>query len=345
MRVDELREVLRNYEKESLVEISVELYKRIPKKTKEEYEIDETVKNFDAKKSIAKRAPAPVQFNVLCDEVWDFVAKANMQYYFSKHPSRTKWRFMVKEYIKALMAVKGEDSEVAAIMLVRVYRALSYGCAHWIFNTENPFRSVGYKQAELLRVVIAKYFSNDMDNAKIRDMAALVLESFVDTDTIHLQLLLVLVECLKTPESKETAIAECKNYLATALGMGFAADRLFLSRVDDFRRDDITEKACGLCFHLRMALHEHKEAVSAYWKDVKAPNARRKELALYCLLDWLEMYDEADLWMREYEAAIKKGLKPREEYAECYQSLKDGNSFEAMQDSPFEEHDMFPWEG
>jgi len=330
MRVDELRQLLKGYEKETIIEIAVELYKRVSKQAKEEYGIDETLSNFTEKKSLKKKPAEPIPFDELCDDVWTFVINADNQYYFSKRKDRAKWRFKVKEYINALIDAKGENSDIAAVLLIKIYRTLSYGCGHWIFNTDNPFRSVGYSQGELLGIIINKLFYGGVNNDNIRDAIALTLECFLDDTTLRIGLIMVLIGCLKSPESKEIAIQQCGDYLKTELGARFAADGLFKARVDEYRRESITESAVELCFHLRAALYEYGKAISVYWKDTKATKPYTKEVALYRLLSWLEMYEEVELWIREYEAAVRRGIKPRDNLETAYKFLKESGSFEEM---------------
>ena len=46
MKVNELREILKNYNETDKEKIIVEFYKRIPKNIKEDYNIDEYIKNI-----------------------------------------------------------------------------------------------------------------------------------------------------------------------------------------------------------------------------------------------------------------------------------------------------------
>jgi len=213
---------------------------------------------------------------------------------------------------------------------MKIYRALTYGCGYWIFNTDNTFRSVGYKQTELLRVVIEKCFYSGIDKDKIRQTIALVLEGYVDRETLPTGLMLTLVDCLKSPETKEIAILECDEYLKSGIGKIFSKDKLFRINLSEYRRNDIIENIHELCFHLRAALFEYDKAVSEYKKNIKVSKEKNKEIGLYCMLRWLEMYDQVDLWIREYEAAVARRISPRKELEEKYEILKECKSFEVM---------------
>ncbi len=77
-----------------------------------------------------------------------------------------------------------------------------------------------------------------------------------------------------------------------------------------------------LVFRLQMALADHEAAVD-YFKDhyVEAglDAAYREEIKLYILLEKLLQYKQKDLWLREYEACLQRGIKPRRELVKAYE--------------------------
>lgn len=54
MKVKELRDTIKEYNIDDLNKIVVELYKRIPKQVKEDYEIDDFIINVKEEKKIVK---------------------------------------------------------------------------------------------------------------------------------------------------------------------------------------------------------------------------------------------------------------------------------------------------
>ena len=44
----------------------------------------------------------------------------------------------------------------AAELLEKLYRMLCYSCCYYLFNTEDPFRSVGIEQTEIYDMVASK---------------------------------------------------------------------------------------------------------------------------------------------------------------------------------------------
>ncbi|MEZ0118499.1 UNVERIFIED_ORG: hypothetical protein ABRZ91_002456 [Heyndrickxia coagulans] len=44
-------------------------------------------------------------------------------------------------------------------LLEKLYEMLCYGCGYYIFNTDNPFRSIGMEQVELFDILLKRKFS------------------------------------------------------------------------------------------------------------------------------------------------------------------------------------------
>ncbi len=91
----------------------------------------------------------------------------------------------------------------------KLYEMLCYACGYYIFNTDDPFRSVGIEQTALLDMVITRKLGSSISKESVKSAIALVINSRVDRETLHSSLICVLVENLKTPDSKEIAIEQC----------------------------------------------------------------------------------------------------------------------------------------
>lgn len=89
---------------------------------------------------------------------------------------------------------------------------------------------------------------------------------------------------------------------------------------EESRNNDLVE----MVLILQMALAEHEEAIS-YFKAHYV--TFQKEISLYVLLRWLFQYGLKDLWLREYEAALQQGVKPRKALLNAYQYIKETGGF------------------
>lgn len=119
MTIPELREILKQCKEDEIKFLAVELYKAIPKKLKEEKEIDQMIKDFVAGERNKKS---------------NYFAPNR----FIPKKERPKWRFKVKAYIKDLSRIpnEGEDGKFAAQLLEKLYKMLCYGCRYYIFNED-----------------------------------------------------------------------------------------------------------------------------------------------------------------------------------------------------------------
>jgi len=326
MKVDELRTALSGYDAPVLKEIVVTLYKMIPKSRKESDGLDELLLNFSKEKAKPAKKEPPVNFASLELDVETFIEYASEDLYFAPNrivskDKRSKWRFEVKRFIKGLIAVHGEDSESAALLLSDLYDMMCYACNYWILSSDNPFSAVGYEQSEFLMIVLSKIFYSGFSQESIKKAVFLTLDSNVDRQTWHLELLRVLVSALKTPDTKEMALVQCVAY-AYGYSEYQAAKKVFKYSVnkDDYRASSHKNHAAELYLLLKFSLHEYDDGIAYYWKNYKE---RDKEITLYCLLTYFLCDTEFDsLWLREYERAVARGIKPRDKLREEYRKRK-----------------------
>ncbi len=111
MKVDQVRTLLENYSEKDLRAIVLSLYKAMPKRAREDHQIDILLQDPDAwnrARKPAKQAGSLPDPEDLRYEIEQFISDARNQYYFAPnsviHKSqRPKWRFIVKSYYKDLV--------------------------------------------------------------------------------------------------------------------------------------------------------------------------------------------------------------------------------------------------
>jgi hypothetical protein len=150
-------------------------------------------------------------------EIERFVDYAYNQYYFAPNSyvhkkERSKWRFKVKAYIKSLQGVPvyGENGIGATDLLEKLYNMLCYACGYYIFNTENPFKSVGIEQTVLLDIILKRKFGSGISKESVKSAAALVINSRVDRETVHSDLINLLVENLNLQILKKLPLSSVR---------------------------------------------------------------------------------------------------------------------------------------
>lgn len=328
MKITELREIVKEYNVEDLRLLIAELYKAMPKSLREEKEIDDLIREARVRLHMPKVAKAPkksADINELKPVIEEFLQNAYEQNYFTPNrvipkQERPKWRFHVKTYIKELQSVpiEGEDGKAAAELLEKLYLMLCYACCYYIFNTEDPFRSVGIDQSELLEIVLKAKFAYGIDHEVVKSAIILVTNPGLDRETLHSSLIDVLVFCLKTTDSKEIAIEEAKKRKAeldyeAAQQAGKKKNRNFSN--DDYWRKEEINILVEIVFCLYIKLGDYDTAIEYFKKNIQEST---KEIELYVLLEKLFVNDLTEYFIREYEAGVKKGIKPRENLHKVY---------------------------
>jgi hypothetical protein len=156
MKISELRALFGRISSEDLKAILVEVYRALPKKTREDLAIDELLKSPGAARAAAKQAKAlahSVDMDDLEAELEEFLSDAYAQNYFAPNryvpkSERPKWRFKVKRFFKEINAavVQPGSIERASDLLEKLYQMLCYACDFILFSAYDPFQSVGIAQ-------------------------------------------------------------------------------------------------------------------------------------------------------------------------------------------------------
>lgn len=329
MLVSELRETLKKYKEEELRTIVVEMYKSMPKKLREDRDVDTLVQDIRAYKNRGGAGGAQkgetdidslkAQIDLFIDYAYNQCYCAPNSYVHKKE--RPKWRFKVRAFIKDLRAfpADSEGGKIATDLLQKLYEMLSYGCAYFIFNTDNPFRSVGIEQTKLLDVVISRKLGSGINKGQLKSAIELVLNSYVDRETLHSFLILIFTDNLKTPDAREAALEQCE---LIKMELKRSKPDLKKGRHHDYKHEEKLNNLTEIVFRINIALYEYEQAIRYFHKYYTEWNP---EVSLFVLLDLLRVYELKKYWLREYEEAVKRGIKPRESLQRvCVHIQKNG---------------------
>jgi hypothetical protein len=192
----------------------------------------------------------------------------------------------------------------AGLLLCDIFDILALGSVCLTFVSENTFSAVGYEESTLLEIVLKKLFSTGYTESLVAKAVSMSISSYLDNDTHYTELLDALVSTLKTQESKEMALSciENKTYSINASSSNFL------------------NNAVDLYVTLKFSLQAYEEGISYFNANHKASSAEAK---LHLLLTE-HLYDEGleRYWIREYEQAVKQGVKPSKDLAQKYATLK-----------------------
>ena len=320
MLVKDLRKTLEKYDKKEMADIVVELYKRLPKKVKEDYDIDKFIEDINNK---TKKEEKKVSFDDLCREVRYFLDCAKAGYYSSPNKvvpkkERSNWRFKAKRYYKELTkTIPNTDIGVKSTkLLIELYELVSEGTYTLVFTNWDTFKALGISQTEYFDMLLKRILSTgySINNTKV---CVDLLNSERDPDVLAMFLIDIFIDNLRTEDSKLIAITlldekviEVNDKLKN-LGKRNNYNYEYKLRCDN---DIYTETVTRLYF----SSFEVDKGISYFKKYYKEYKEEVKEYHLLDILKELELYED---WITEYERASKK-IKLREELTKDYEKIK-----------------------
>jgi hypothetical protein len=335
MLLPELKELLIKYNEEDLRWIILQMYKSIPKRLREEKDIDELLQDASAYKKIGKiekDKKKQIDIHSLEQKINLFLDYAYKQYYYAPNnlvhkKERPKWRFIVKAYIQDIqqISIESEEGNIATDLLIKLYNMLCYACDYYIFNTENPFQSVGIEQTSLLETIIARRFGKGISENNVKSVIDLVICSRVDRETLHSSLICILIMHLKSTDSKEIAIKQGKQLKKELQEFKKESPKKrYISESSDYEHNKKINNIVEMIFRINIELCEFDEAIQYFNKNYIEKYTEDK---LYVLLRLIWEYELKDLWLREYDNALKNGVNPRRTLTDIYKYIQDNNSF------------------
>ena len=322
MKVQELRELLKAADREFLEKAFVESYKHFTKNQKEEADqiIKDILSGINPNKAKKK---AEIPFESLKQEITVFIENARAQNYLFPNRiipknQRSKWRFLVKNYLKELEKVSQENENYgeAVNLLIELYRLISDACSYDFFSTDDAFRSIGWKQEDFFRLVVKGVLGTGYTRENISNLIIYASTDGLSAESLHENQQIVLLSELKTTDAKYIALEEAKKLVEEN-----AEKHNELKKYDrqKYVLEDKISNFSDMVLMIHIVLAELEEGISYYFKVNKE---WQKEIILYralCLAEWL---NEDDSWLQIYEYGIRKKIKPREELVREYQERK-----------------------
>ncbi|MDR3543962.1 MAG: hypothetical protein P4L69_23845 [Desulfosporosinus sp.] len=325
MKIQQVRTIVAGHSDDTLRQLISEIYKRLPKKIIEEKQIDFLIENLPdslSEKNRVTKQKEILDVDEVCWETEEFIKNVREQNYFAPNQvihkkDRPKWRFVVKRLYKSLMELSQnpEDLPETSRLLTELYKVMCEACRVYLFNTQDPFASVGIDQVEFYMNVVAVVAQTGSPEQWIKESLLLALEPTV---TLDHSLRVVLMEMLKSAPLKEIAIELCEQMrkLKITTAMHRQDKKYYLKE----RNNALTE----LIFMLNMVLGEKETAIADFkinYQDIGS------EIGLYVLLRQLFYYREKELWLREYEFGLQQKVQPRKSLVETYKYIRETEDF------------------
>ena len=332
MKVGEIRDLAKYSKKKDLIEALVVAYKALPKAKKEI--VDETlpaVLKGEAAAPIKARKekePEKIDMEALDSEIQEFLSNVEEGYYYAPNrvipkAQRSKWRFVVRNYIKQLNAVSDEldDYGTATDDLVDLYKMLCRGCEYYEFNTDDTFASIQMPQPEVFRIVLDHLIAYGFDEDNVKEMAELSCLQGVSRDNLISTQMEMFYQALPGKEEQKTA----ENVLLSLIQETkekIGPDTLSFFDQDNFDRRQEVECYAQLYLWLALVVGEDIDrGITGYFEMTTEKN---KEIALYiAMMDLPDDLKTPENRIRIYDYAVNTlKVKPREALQTLYQDLQ-----------------------
>ena len=314
MKIDELREIIKKYNETEREKIIVELYKRIPKSIKEDYNIDDYIINLNTKVEKEKVNVTierlEKEVNYFLDCAWnDLYATPNR--IISKN-DRSKWRFKVKTFYKQLNSFlpTNEDGEKATDLLKNLFKILSFGTSYLKFPNWNTFGAIQISQPEFLKNIVERKLSNGVTRENLEYCIDLLN---VEYDPMEYQssMLFAFESCLKTSDARYMALELLKEQVVKWHEK--------YKEKDNYKNKEYNNYFVEYVVDIYFKLYEIKDGVNYFHKQYLE---RDKEIKEYILLNKMETFNLSKEWVLEYERHLGK-ISYRESLKEQYIKYKN----------------------
>lgn len=326
MKVQELRKLLSAADRALLEKAFVESYKQFSK-SKKELEIDPLIIDIlsgeimeNSKSKISGEKNEFADFDSFEYEVQTFLENAYAQNYYVPNRiipknQRSKWRFMVKKYIKYIENLRPDMPyyQRGTKLLWELYTMLCYACNYYLFSSDDPFRSIGWEQPDLFRLLAERVLGVPYSEKELSGLLITAASGGLSREALHEMQMNILVRALKTPNEKYAALEETQRLVAA---WDQKNDDKKTSSLDAYERKEGKNNLCGLVLLLSVSLNESKKGIEYYFKYSKELS---KEIVLYCALNLISWFNDDDrTWIDVYRYGLKQKIKPREELQQEY---------------------------
>lgn len=316
MLVKDLKNVLKDYNSLDKDKLIIELYKRIPKRVKEEYEIDNYIINInDVPKK--EKANKEISLEELVKEIHYFIDCAKKGLYQSPNriiskSERSKWRFKVISFYKDLnkFDAKTVDGNKATDLLIELYKLMSYSSNYLTFSNWETFRAIKVEQKDFYYNIINRKFAYSIDE----DVMKVLVNLFsVESDPYGYgvnALVSAFVDSLTTNDMKTMALEMLLDKHREFKGVN--------TKKLSYSEEEKINMYVTAIFDINILLGTIDKGIEFFHKNYIA---RDKEIREYVLLNRIAYFDLDEVWVAEYEKHLGK-IDYRDSLKEDYKKYK-----------------------
>ncbi|MCP4347843.1 MAG: hypothetical protein GY795_20260 [Desulfobacterales bacterium] len=333
MKIAEVRTLLEKYSEKQLRYIIAEMYKAIPKATKEANDIDSILNTPDKPtrlKTKQKKQPKISDTKALQNETEQFIEYAYNQYYFAPNKfvpkqQRSKWRFIAKRLYNELLdsGANKDQLPLASKLLEKLYEMLCYSCSYTLFSGYDSFQSVGIEQSTFFKSVLLLKSNHTSLSEFIKQAISLVVNNSLNRETLYTTLMENVLEFLSSPDAKELAVESCDELLQEIKALPKKSKKAWHDDSEYVRNEKINNLV-EMAFLSCGQLSQFERGIQYFQTNYieKSP-----EIKLFVLLHLLFSFQQTGFFVQEYENALKRGIKPREKLTEIYENIQEKGEF------------------
>lgn len=318
MKVQELRELIKNADRDYLEKAFVECYKQHSKQKKEE--VDLIIQDVLAGKETQKgKRSETVNFGALKVQINVFLENAYAQNYFAPNrvipkTERPKWRFLVKNFINDLQKITpdSEDFADAAKLLMDLYQLICAACDTYYFSTDDPFRSIGWQQCDFFQLVADRTLCTGNFEESVSRLLSCAASGGLSRESLHVEQELVLLSLIVDDDDKRIAVEEAKKLIEDRNGKLKQPGKNSYSA---YYMKEAVNNLCDMILLLQISLREVGKGIDYYFSTC---SERDKEIVLYRALELASWMEEDETWLYIYEYAVRRKIKPRDSLVEQY---------------------------
>lgn len=276
MKLQELRDQIRDYSAEDLRFLVAELYRSLPSSIRVQRGIDDLLRN--PKAAQPSELPPNAQPVELADAIQRFLENARAGHYQQPNAiiperERRNWRFQVNRWFRALSPLSTELKQrpLQKSLLEALYLLLCEGLEIYFFSENTPFRSCHIPQPDFWKQLLLLKWETEAPKAFVENSFALLQRCEVSPDTGIAPLLRHWLDSLSTPGLRELALEQARAY--------FQSKALEWSPEQDSFWSQTPPKAVRshnymvqAVFELHLDLFENEEATAAFLQHYLHPS-------------------------------------------------------------------------
>lgn len=329
MKIAELREYTKKSRPEDLQKALAQVYKALPKAKKEELDPD-LILILEGKETTPKKKNDNVlDFETVKQRIELLIEDAMAGYYIQPNrvipkAMRSRWRFSVKKYYKALLAIppESEHYEESNQLLADLYRLMCYGCMYYIFNTNDTFTSAQIEQNDYFAIMTDRILLKEISSETIHTLLDLAVLPGVSYDSVEIDHLYILFHHLHTDDAFRAVIIESKKIIAEKEKKAVELEKS--NTFSDTAIYYLHDSCNNLADAVLMAASCLGIAGQEFEWYFEHSSEREKEITLYRAIVYCfrPLNDHQNI-VAVYDYAVKKyKVNPRDELKEMYDAAK-----------------------